>query len=250
MIYALFCTVGLCLGSFANVLIHRWPQGKSILQPLWSQCPRCGKALRWWMNIPVISILWLRFRCFYCSSKIGAQYLIVEILMGGVFALVYHRYGWTFTTLEYCFFSWGIITASVIDIHHTILPDRLTLSGIVFGLVGAWLSPERDFLSSLYGFAIGFGFLWFIAELYAFLKKQEGMGGGDIKLIGWIGAYLGWKSIPFTIFASSLMGSVVGLAYIAITKKDMQTTGIPFGPYLSLAALIFLYFQPISLFFP
>ena len=249
LFYLAFFIFGICLGSFSNVLIHRLPSEQSIVDPVWSYCPSCKNTLKWWMNIPLFSWVVLKFQCYFCKKPISPQYPLVELLVGLAFCGVYYRYGWSVTTLEYCVFSWGLITASTIDFHHYILPDVFTISGIILGLVGAYLSPERDFFEALWGFALGFGFLWGMAKVFFLLKGIEGMGGGDIKLIGWIGAYLGISSIPFTIFVSSFLGSVIGLIFIAISGKNMRTTGIPFGPFLSLGALIFLFFQPIDFLF-
>jgi len=201
------------------------------------------------MNIPFLSWVFLMGRCHFCKEKISIQYPTVELIIGSLFCAIYYKYGWSITTLEFCFFGWGLVTASVIDLHHMILPDVFTLSGIVLGLVGAFLSPERSFSDAFFGFAIGFGALYAMAYLFYIFKGVEGMGGGDIKLIGWIGAYLGVAGVPFTIFVSSLLGSLIGVVYLAIKKKDMKTTGIPFGPFLSAAALIYIYFRPINFLF-
>ena len=154
--------------------------------------------------------------------------------------------------LEYCVFSFGLIVVSFIDLDHMILPDVFTLGGILVGLVGAGLNPERDFVSAFWGFLIGGGFLFAISYLYFVFRKVEGMGGGDIKLLGWIGAMLGWLSLPFVIILSSFAGTIVGSLYLMKTKKGMQT-GIPFGPFLSLGALLFMLLDRdwiLSLLFP
>jgi leader peptidase (prepilin peptidase)/N-methyltransferase len=135
-----------------------------------------------------------------------------------------------------------------------ILPDKFTLPGIVIGLLGAFLNPEREFLSSLYGVLLGGGFLWAIAYLYALVRKREGMGGGDIKLLAWIGAVLGWKSVPFVILVASIFGSIIGVCAMLFTKKSKtepesesatqpDSFAIPFGPFLATAALVYLLFD-------
>ena len=159
--------------------------------------------------------------------------------MGFFFAAIYARYGLTFSTLEYLIFAFGLVTASFIDLDHMILPDRFTLSGIVLGLLGAFINPDRYFLDALVGVLLGGGLLLAVAYFYMIVRKVEGMGGGDIKLLGWIGAVCGIQSILFVLIVSSLLGLVFGLAYMVKSKQGMQT-GIPFGPYLSLAALIYL----------
>ena len=170
------------------------------------------------------------------------RYPIVEFMVGACFAMVFWRYGWSLLTLEYCIFAWGLIIASAIDFDHMILPDIFTLSGIVLGLVGAYFNPEREFWDALMGFVLGFGFLFLMSYGFYLLRGIEGMGGGDIKLIGWIGAYLGWESIPFTLFSSSLLGAVVGVIYLKKSGKGLEA-GIPFGPFLSFGAIVYCLFD-------
>lgn len=234
-----FFAFGAIWGSFANVVIYRWPRNESVVRPR-SHCGKCGKPIPWFLNIPIISWFVLRGRCFYCKEKFSFRYPLVELLMGAAFALVFYFYGWSWFTLEALVFVFGLITASFIDFDHYLLPDVFTLSGIVLGLLGAAINPEREFLPSLYGVLLGGGFLWAIAYFYFVLRKEEGMGGGDIKLLAWIGAVLGWKAIPFVIISSSLIGTVFGLALAARQAKGLKTV-IPFGPYLSLGALIYLF---------
>lgn len=162
--------------------------------------------------------------------------------MATLFAIAGYQIGFQWTLVEALLFIFGVVTASVIDIDHMILPDKFTLSGIVIGLIGAAVNPERSFMSGLIGAAVGVGFLWAIAYLYYAFRNREGMGGGDIKLLGWIGAVLGWKAIPVVILLSSVLGSIVGISLAARTKGGMQKP-IPFGPYLAGAALIFMLFK-------
>ncbi len=172
--------------------------------------------------------------------------------MGVLFAAVFYRYGWSISTIEYLLFVFALVTSSFIDLDHMILPDRFTLSGIVIGLIGAAINPDRFFVDALAGFLLGGGFLLAIAYFYYVVRKIEGMGGGDIKLLGWIGAVCGVQSILFVVLASSVLGLLVGVFYIAKSKEGMKT-GIPFGPYLSAAAIIYLLFdvRPImAIFFP
>lgn len=229
---------GLLWGSFANVVILRLPKGESVVRPR-SRCPNCTKAIAWYDNIPVLSWLILRGACRNCSQKISPRYPIVELITGILFAAVYYKYGWSWLTLEYIVFVWSLVVVSFIDLDHMILPDVFTLSGIVIGLMGAVLNPERELLSAVAGVLMGGGFLWTIAYLYLVFRKEEGMGGGDIKLLAWIGAVLGWTSIPFVILVSSVLGSLVGLA-LAVRHRAGLKSVIPFGPYLALAAVIFL----------
>ena len=231
---------GLLWGSFANVVIYRFPKGESVVHPR-SRCPNasCGALIRWFDNIPVFSWLVLRGRCRKCRCPISWRYPVVELLTGLLFAIIFYRYGVSWTTLEYFIFAWGLVVVSFIDFDLMILPDVFTLSGIVLGLVGAALNPERDLVSSLWGVFLGGGILWLVAFLYLLVRKEEGMGGGDIKLLAWIGAVLGWTAIPFVVLVSSLLGSVVGLT-MALRRETGLKSVIPFGPYLALAALLFL----------
>jgi leader peptidase (prepilin peptidase)/N-methyltransferase len=231
--------LGLLWGSFGNVCILRIPAGKSVVTPR-SACPKCAKPIAWYDNIPVLSWLILRGRCRACKTPISFRYPLVEFLTGAVFAAIVLKYGYSWSTLEYLIFAWALIVCSFIDIDHMILPDVFTLSGIVIGLVGAALNPERSFLSALTGVLMGGGFLWLIAYSYLLLRKEEGMGGGDIKLLAWIGAVLGWRAIPFVILAASVIGSFVGVGVAWRSKAGLKSV-IPFGPYLAFAALLYLF---------
>ncbi len=233
-----FFLFGSIWGSFANVVIVRLPLNKSVVAPR-SHCPQCKTAIPWYLNIPILSWILLRGRCQKCHKPIPLRYPIVEFIMGFFFAAIYARFGFSFSTIEYFIFTFGLVTSSFIDLEHMILPDRFTLSGIVLGLLGAFLNPERYFLDSLMGILLGGGLLLAVAYFYTLVRKVEGMGGGDIKLLAWIGAVCGIQSILFVLIVSSLLGLVFGLFYMFKSKQGMQT-GIPFGPYLSLAALIYL----------
>lgn len=238
LVPTMFALFGALWGSFANVVILRLPAGKSVVSPR-SQCPHCGTLIRWFDNIPILSWLILRAKCRKCKAAISWRYPLVELIMSILFLLAYVKLGWSWTLLEYLIFIFGLVTVSFIDFDHMILPDQFTLGGIVVGLLGAALNPEREFMPALWGVLLGGGFLWAVAYLYLVLRKQDGMGGGDIKLLAWIGAVLGVASIPFVILISSVVGSVVGILWSFKVKKGMQTT-IPFGPYLALAALIYM----------
>ncbi|MCB0350940.1 MAG: prepilin peptidase [Bdellovibrionales bacterium] len=235
-----FFLVGACLGSFANVVIYRYPLGLSVVRPR-SACLACKKQIPWYDNIPILSWFILRGRCRACKAKYSFRYPLVEIIMGGLFLGLFLKFGWSWLLAEYLLFSFALVIASFIDFDHMILPDVFTLSGIVIGLIGAALNPDREFMPALWGVLLGGGFLYAVAAIYSAVRKQEGMGGGDIKLIAWIGAVLGWTSVPFVIISSSLIGSVVGLIVMAKTKGGMSQA-IPFGPYLALGALVYIFF--------
>lgn len=235
----LFVVLGLLLGSFANLLIYRLPQGKPWAWDR-SRCKECNKVIPWYDNIPVFSWFILLGKCRNCKAPYSFRYVVVEILTAALFGISYWYYGWSWMTLEVVIFSWMLVVCSFIDFDHMILPDEFTLSGIVIGLVGAALNPERSFSEALIGVLIGGGFLWFMAYVYYLLTKKEGLGGGDIKLLGWIGALIGWKAIPFVITTSALIGSVVGIT-LAIKSREGLKTAIPFGPYLALGSLLYLF---------
>jgi leader peptidase (prepilin peptidase)/N-methyltransferase len=251
----IFCGVlGALLGSFANVIIYRMPREESIVKPR-SHCYSCKKMIPWHDNIPIFAWFFLRGKCRNCGAKFSFRYPFVEMLMAGLYVLAYH-YAPTWPSLiEYLIFIFGLVVCTFIDLDHMILPDEFTLSGIVIGLLGAWLNPHREFLDALYGVLMGGGFLWGMAYIYFLITKQEGMGGGDIKLLAWIGALLGWKAIPFVIMSSAIIGSVVGLTMARKQKAGLKTV-IPFGPYLALGAVIYLFggqtiaFWYLNLFLP
>lgn len=237
--YVVFSVLGAIFGSFANVIIYRLPKEESIVKPR-SYCYSCKTPIKWYDNIPIFSWFILRGRCRHCKAKFSFRYPLVEIITAVLFALSYHYAGISWTLLEYLIFVFGLVVCTFIDLDHMILPDEFTLSGIVIGLVGAALNPQRQFLDALFGVLLGGGFLWGMAYVYYLLTKNEGMGGGDIKLLAWIGALLGWKAIPFVIMSSAIIGSVVGL--IAARKQNAGLkTVIPFGPYLALGAILYLF---------
>jgi len=230
--------IGLLLGSFANVVILRLPKGESVVKPR-SHCPGCKKMVVWYDNIPVVSWLILRARCRSCGIKISWRYPLVELITATVFALIVATYGVSWTTLEYLIFAWSLVVVSFIDIDHFILPDVFTLSGILIGLAGALLNSERGFWPSLGGVLLGGGFLWLIAYLYLLVRREEGMGGGDIKLLAWMGAVLGWTAVPFIIIVASILGSILGLMLTFRSKAGLKSV-IPFGPYLAFAAILYI----------
>jgi len=232
---------GAIFGSFANVVIYRLPAGKSIVKP-GSACGSCGAPVKWYNNVPILAWFWLRGKCANCKAKYSFRYPMVELLMAVLFAGAAYRFGLSWTLIEALIYIFCVVCASFIDLDHMILPDKFTLSGIVIGLIGAALNPEREFLPALYGVLAGGGFLWAVAYLYYVFRGREGMGGGDIKLLAWIGAVMGWKAVPLVILSSSLLGSIIGLILAARTKDKMQYA-IPFGPYLAGASLLYLIFH-------
>lgn len=233
---------GAIVGSFLNVVILRLPtDNESIIFPA-SHCPRCQNILAWYENIPILSFLVLRGRCSRCHSTISLQYPMVELCMALMSAAIVHRFGLTITAAGYFLFCAALLVIIWIDLQHQIIPDVISLPGIVIGLIFSLVSPALTWQDSLIGLLLGGGVLYAIALFYFLWRKQEGMGGGDIKLLGMIGAFLGWQALPFVIFASSLSGSCIGILAMIKQGKGGKTR-IPFGPFLSLAALAYLFFQ-------
>jgi leader peptidase (prepilin peptidase)/N-methyltransferase len=228
---------GISFGSFANVLIFRWPNEESILGR--SFCGSCGEEIPWYQNVPIFSYFFLGGRCGNCSRKFSIRYPVVEFLTGIVFVMVVSLYGLTWTTLEILILSFCLVVGSFIDWDHMILPDEITIGGTIIGLIGAALNPEREFLEAFLGVLLGGGSLWLVAYIYFIFTGREGLGGGDIKLLAFIGSILGWKAIPFVILCSSMVGAVVGLLMSRKSGEGLKTA-IPFGPFIALAAFLYL----------
>lgn len=245
-IYLIVVTVlGALVGSFLNVVILRLPQEKSIIHPP-SHCPKCLTPIRWYENIPVFSYLLLRGRCGHCKTPISPQYPLVELCMAALAAALFLKFGLSLECAGYFLFTAALLAIIVIDYQHYIIPDVIDLPGIALGLLFSSITPLVGWQSSIIGIVAGGGVLWAVAALYAFLRKKEGMGGGDIKLLAMIGAWLGWQSLPFVIFFSALSGAIIGSIGLYLLKKE-QSSQIPFGPFLSVAALIYLFFaEPIK----
>lgn len=240
-IYALFSFVfGMVVGSFLNVCICRMPKDESIVSPP-SHCPHCNYQIRWYDNIPVISYLFLRGRCRGCGARISPQYPLVELLNGIITLFLFLRFGPTLAFAVLFVFCSALVVITFIDIEHQIIPDEISLSGIVIGFVMSFFLQGHNWLNSLLGILLGGGSLLLVAYGYQWLTGKEGMGGGDIKLLAMMGAFLGWKSIPFIILASSLVGSVVGVSIMLLQKKDSKLA-IPFGPYLAFGAVLYIFY--------
>lgn len=244
---------GACFGSFANVVIYRLPAEETLMGR--SRCSGCRKQIAWYLNIPLLSYFFLKGKCANCGQKFSLRYPLVEFITAVLFALVVYFYGVSWLSLEYLVLCFGLVVGSFIDFDHMILPDEITLGGLVLALLGAWLNPEREFLDGLFGFLFGGGILWLVAYVYFVFTGREGLGGGDIKLLAWLGALLGWKAIPFVILSASILGSVVGIT-LSRRKKEGLKTMIPFGPFLAVGALLYLFglksvgIWYVDLFFP
>ncbi|MBF0126612.1 MAG: prepilin peptidase [Magnetococcales bacterium] len=243
---ALLFILGLVWGSFLNVCIHRLPLEESIVFP-GSHCPSCQQAIAWHDNIPLLSWLWLKGRCRHCRESISAVYPIVELATGILTLSTLWHFGLTPTGFALLVLGYALVTLTVIDFFHYILPDRITLPGVVIGLILAampWFAPPLASLeSALWGAGAGGGGLWLFGWLFMKITGKDGLGLGDVKLTAMLGAWLGWQALPFVIFFSALIGAVVGITWILISGRD-RTLPIPFGPYLCLGAWGYLYLGP------
>jgi leader peptidase (prepilin peptidase)/N-methyltransferase len=230
----LVAVIGLVVGSFLNVCIHRIPRGESLNHPP-SRCPQCGKGLRWFDNVPVLGYLWLRGRCRSCRAPISIRYPIVEIVTMALFLVHYAMFGLTALFAVRLLFACAMVVLFAIDLEHHLLPNVITLPGIAAGLLfSIWLPPGiRD---ALIGSVIGGGVLWLIGEAYFRYSGEEGMGGGDVKMLAMIGAFLGWKLVILTLVLSSVAGSLIGVLMIA-TRRGGLKYELPYGTFLALAAL-------------
>ena len=241
MIYPLFAFVfGMVVGSFLNVCICRMPKNESIVSPP-SHCPNCSYQIRWYDNIPVVSYLFLRGKCRGCGTRISLQYPLVELLNGLLTLFLFLRFGPTLVFAALFLFCSALVVITFIDIEHQIIPDEISLSGIVVGFVLSFIINGHTWLNSLLGILLGGGSLLLVAWSYQRLTGKEGMGGGDIKLLAMMGAFLGWKAVPFIIFASSLVGSLIGITIMLLQKKDSKLA-IPFGPYLAFGAVLYIFY--------
>jgi leader peptidase (prepilin peptidase)/N-methyltransferase len=232
---------GSAMGSFANVLIHRLPQGQSVVKP-GSRCPSCGASIRWYDNIPILSYMVLRARCRSCGAAISMRYPVVEALTGLLFAGLVWRTGIGLSTLILALFCWALVVITFIDLDHRIIPDVISLPGTVLGLAASLLHGFPKPMDSVIGVAAGGGFLFLVLFAYEKIMKDEGMGMGDVKLLGMIGAFLGWQALPVTILVSSLTGTVVGVVYATIKGESVRKFPVPFGPFLALGAIVHLFF--------
>lgn len=240
MAFVLVFIVGAMVGSFLNVCIWRLPRDESIVFPP-SHCPQCEAAIRPWDNVPLVSYAVLRGRCRACGAAIPWRYPAVEALTGVMAVLLLWRFGLTPAFGVAAVFVAALIVVSVIDLDHQIIPNEISLPGIVVGLVVAGVGYGPALLDGVIGVLLGGGLLWAVAAGYAALMKREGMGGGDIKLLAMIGAFLGWRGVLVTVILGSLSGAVVGVAMIRLGGVD-RSVPIPFGPFLALGAVCALFF--------
>jgi leader peptidase (prepilin peptidase) / N-methyltransferase len=230
---AAFAALGAVVGSFLNVVVYRLPLGKSVVWPA-SACPHCARELSWYENVPVLSWLALRGRCRTCGGPISVRYPLVEALAGAVFALAFWFYGPGALLFSRLVFFCALIVLFAIDLEHQLLPNVITLPGIVIGFVFSFFT-EPGWMSSLIGILVGGGVLWGMAEAYYRVRHEEGLGMGDVKMLAMVGAFLGWQLTLLTLMLASFSGTFIGLLFI-VTGRGGMKYALPFGTFLALGA--------------
>jgi len=264
LFYSSVLLFGLCVGSFLNVVAYRLPlmmerdwklechdfleleppvfeddlKTFNLATPA-SACPVCGHRIRMWENIPVISYLFLRGKCSSCSTKISVQYPVVELITGITSLLAAHTFGVSIQTVAALFFTWVLIALTLIDLKKQLLPDNITMPLLWLGILLSLFDVFTDVTSSVIGAMAGYMILWSVYQLFKLLTKKEGMGFGDFKLLGALGAWAGFSYLPQMILVSSVIGTVAGVTMLIIGKTKQQQP-IPFGPYLAVAGWIAL----------
>lgn len=230
---------GAAIGSFLNVCIFRMPAQTSIVKPA-SQCPQCHHPILYYDNIPIISFAVLGGRCRHCRGKISWRYPLVELITAFLSLVLFLKFGLSWNYLVFFIFTAVLIVITFIDLDHQIIPDILTLPGIPLFFLAAVFIVKVPWMEALIGLLVGGGVLFTIAFVYELISKREGMGGGDIKLLAMIGGFLGWKSLIFVLLFSSFSGALIGIAAMIIKKQDTKYA-IPFGPFLSAAAVAYIF---------
>lgn len=249
MVYWLFnlwaFLFGLVFGSFLNVCIYRLPRDRSVIVPR-SHCPDCDQSLRWYDNVPLLSYLWLAGRCRFCKKRISFRYPLVEVLSGLLSVLLFHKFGMGAAyPFYFLLLAAPLLVVTFIDLEHRIIPDVISISGIGAGILSQLFFGQgpilHSLLESVLGILVGGGALFLVSWIYEKLRHQEGIGGGDIKLVAMLGAFFGWKGIfPILLFAS-ILGSLTGIAMMPICRKGLKLA-IPFGPFLAAGALVYLFY--------
>jgi leader peptidase (prepilin peptidase) / N-methyltransferase len=224
---------GAIIGSFLNVCIHRLPRGTSIVWPA-SACPKCGRSLSWFENIPVASYAVLRGRCRTCRAPIALRYPIVEALTAALFGLAWSYYGPGPLLASRLIFGCMLIALFAIDLEHQLLPNVITLPGIAIGFILSFVT-EPGWQASLLGILVGGGILFAIAEGYYRIRHEEGLGMGDVKMLAMIGAFIGWKLTLVALMLASFAGTIIGLALI-VTRRGTMKYALPFGTFLAIGA--------------
>jgi leader peptidase (prepilin peptidase) / N-methyltransferase len=238
LIDLLIFVLGAIIGSFLNVCIYRLPREKSIVTPR-SACPHCGRLISFHDNIPLLSYLILRGKCRACSASFSPRYFIVELLTALLYVAVFQVTGIGLELFVGLLFVSVLIVVSFIDLDFRIIPDPLSLGGLLVGIGLAFFRSGLSYVDALLGILVGGGLLWVIAFLYELARKQEGMGGGDIKLLAMIGAFCGVKGVFFSLVSGSLLGTMVGIPLMLIQHADTKYA-LPFGPFLSAGAVLYV----------
>jgi leader peptidase (prepilin peptidase)/N-methyltransferase len=240
-----FCAflLGLILGSFVNVVITRLPRDESLVAPR-SRCPKCRQPLAWYDNIPLVSYVLLRGRCRACHAAISRRYPLVELASGLLVLALVRTFPYQLL-LAYVPFGLALVALTAIDVEQRLLPDAITLPGILLGLILALLLPYLTFRDAAAGALAGAALFAGIAWAYEKLAGRRGMGWGDVKLLAMIGAFLGWQALPWVILISAGLGSLAGLAQILVRRPEARgqwrTLSLPYGPFLALGALCYLF---------
>ena len=230
--------IGLVWGSFLNVVIYRLPRNLSLVRPP-SSCPQCGKRIKAYDNIPVLSYFLLGGRCRACHARIPFTYLLVELLTPISFILLYAHFGLTLYFFTSCLFTSALVALGFIDFSHQILPDEITLPFLALALIFSLFRPDLSLRQALVGAVAGSGFLLFVYGGYYLLRKKEGLGMGDVTMMLMIGAYLGLQPAIFTLILASFSGALTGIFLLLFRKKDLQYA-LPFGTFLAPAAYVSL----------
>lgn len=230
--------LGLIVGSFSNVCIYRIPRNESIIYPA-SHCPKCRSKIKPVDNIPLLSFILLKGRCRNCKSKISIQYPIVELLTGLIYLIIYLAYGLSFQASIYIILSSALIIIAFIDLNEQIVPDVISLPGIVIGFIISFFVPYVSFINSALGVVVGGGIILIIGLGGSVIFKKEAMGGGDVKLAAMIGAFLGWRYIIISLFLGFFLGALAGIILI-LSKIKSRDDVVPFGPFIVLGSFITL----------
>lgn len=232
--------LGLIVGSYLNVLVHRLPSGRSTIWPR-SRCPFCGGAIKARDNIPLLSFLLLKGRCRYCQAPISWRYPFIEGFTAAAFVACVYRFGLTAETLIAILFVSLMVLLAAIDLEHFLLPDSVTLSGLLIGLaLRAW-HPYTSFLDALVGAVIGAGLLILLINFWFWLRNEEGMGLGDVNMLALIGAFLGWQGVLTTLFVAALTGALTGIVLLIAGRVGLRSR-LPFGVFLAVGGLVSLFF--------
>ncbi len=226
---------GLMIGSFLNVIIYRLPKGESVIFPS-SHCLHCNHKIAFYDNIPILSFLILKGKCRYCKKRISFQYPLIEFISGIILALSFFLYGFSLKFPVTFLFLYLLLPVFVIDLKHQVISDKITIFGIISGLVFSFFVPDINWYDSLIGIVAGGLILLFISIAGKWIFKKEAMGMGDVMLFMMVGAFIGWKNVILTLIVASFLGSIVGLAILV--KKKRKNSVIPFGPFISVAAIL------------